>query len=197
MDKLAALLPNFAECNNGDQKWTKAQIVENAIKLIKTSPNSRNPEVESDKSSIVKLLKKQNKKLREIIRNEFVPEMCEKEFCSLDFVQLQTLIKSKKNETITDAINDAGDVFVVATENRNQDSDHTYSLIVQQEAEVEIGSEIDHNEAAVVILNDHQDQPVTEALVDTQQCTVSKFCPFFGALSIWYVNIGALLILNN
>ena len=36
LDKLASLLPNFQEANDSDQKWTKAQIVEFAIKHIRS-----------------------------------------------------------------------------------------------------------------------------------------------------------------
>ena len=111
LDKLASLLPNFNEANDGDQKWTKAQIVENAIKHIRIlQQQSKNQEdIENahpnaprniDKS--FKLLRKQYKKLREFLRHEFVPEMPEKEFCCLDFVQLQEIIDKRRNNAKQD-----------------------------------------------------------------------------------------------
>lgn len=160
LDKLASLLPNFAECNDGEQKWTKAQIVENAIKFILNLQNnienqapssvSNGPNSDPQKSTL-KLLKKQNKKLREVLRTELVPELTEKEFCSMDFSQLYDLIKKKKSSSSNASDNavingDAGDVFVVTTNAANadknlvpcSDTDHNYSLMVQQEAEIEI-----------------------------------------------------------
>lgn len=180
LDKLASLLPNFAECNDGEQKWTKAQIVENAIKFILHLQNNienqapPNSTPAADTKSTLKLLKKQNKKLREILRTELVPELTEKEFCSMDFSQLYDLIKKKKETSketdVVEAINDAGDVFVVTTSNDKEcsssaDADHTYSLMVQQEAEIEIidhtDNEIEQQSSAVVI----QEQPQTAAVI--------------------------------
>ena len=59
--------------------------------------------------------------------------------------------------SVTDAINDAGDVFVVSTESIQtacDNTDHNYSITVQQEAEVEIGSDIEPEETdqEIVIL---------------------------------------------
>ena len=107
----------------------------------------------------VGLCTKQNKKLREIVRNECVPHLNEKEFCSLDFPQLYEIIKSKRSQEAAsaNANNDAGDVFVVATENHSS-TDHTYSLIVHQEAEVEIGDELTVVEEEVVILDQDKGQ---------------------------------------
>ena len=107
LDKLASLLPNFQEANDSDQKWTKAQIVEFAIKHIRSfqQQQAKNDDIENahpnasinlDKS--FKILKRQYKKLREILRNEFVPEMPEKEFCCLDLIQLQELIDNRRND---------------------------------------------------------------------------------------------------
>ena len=158
LDKLASLLPDFAEANNGDSKWTKCQILDNAIKYIQSVPDNvenTNPNNEKDgNAKLIKILKKQNKKLREIVRNECVPHLNEKEFCSLDFPQLYEIIKSKRSQdaATANANNDAGDVFVVATENHSS-TDHTYSLIVHQEAEVEIGDEMTVVEEEVVILD--------------------------------------------
>jgi hypothetical protein len=168
LDKLGTMLPNFAESTNiqDDQKLTKAQIVENSIKFIKllqkksSGGDSLGSNNESgDSSKLLKLLKKQNKKLRDILRSEFAPKMSEKEFCTIDFGHLQRLIKEKKDlreaeahkENNGDALNDAGDVFVVSTDTNNGSSDHTYSLIVQAEAEVEIGSETEDD--VVVVSN--------------------------------------------
>ena len=112
-------------------------------------------------------LKSQIKKFRDFLRHEFASKMSEKEFCILDFDQLHEIILKHKAEpknnnslinsgdnVIKDAINDAGDVFVVATENRSleSNSDHTYSLIVQQEAEIEIAG-CDQGEPEIVILD--------------------------------------------
>merc|ERR1711963_576902 len=117
LDKLATLLPDYAECNNSNSKWTKVQIVENAIKHIQSlQENVENSNPNAETAKLMKILKKQNKKLREIVRNELVPHLNEKEFCSLEFPQLYKLIKSKKSKEIN---NDAGDVFVVATENHS------------------------------------------------------------------------------
>ena len=181
LDKLAALLPNFAECNTSDQKWTKAQIVDNAIKYIKNFQNSKSVNVNTGNDSpesvkILKILKKQNKKLREVLRNEFAPDMTEKDFCHLDFNALDKLIKDKhqrssenqSKENDKNAPNDAGDVFVVSTEARNGDSDHTYSVIVHQEAEIEIGEEVPEAADDVVVLESavepsNEDQNVEES----------------------------------
>ena len=181
LDKLAALLPNFEECNTSDQKWTKAQIVDNAIKFIKNFQNSKTVSVNSGNDSpesvkILKILKKQNKKLREVLRNEFAPDMTEKDFCHLDFNALDKLIKDKhqrsserrSKENDQNAPNDAGDVFVVSTEARNGDSDHTYSVIVHQEAEIEIGEEVPEANDDVVLLEaavepSSEDQNVEES----------------------------------
>ena len=49
----------------------------------------------------------------------------------------------KKFSVSDDAINDAGDVFVVSTDSNRiscDNTDHNYSVIVHQEAEVEIGT---------------------------------------------------------
>lgn len=158
MDKLASLLPDYAEYNNSNSKWTKCQIVENAIKHVQTlQENVENSNPNQDTAKLMKILKKQNKKLREIVRNELVSHLNEKEFCSLDFPQLYEIIKSKKESSaVKEAVNDAGDVFVVATDNASS-TDHTYSLIVQQEAEVEIGEEV---EEEVVILEQNESEQV-------------------------------------
>ena len=132
LDKLAAMLPNYAESNTKDQHWTKAQIVENAIKYIKSfqanKTNSTSNTVDNNNPEsikIMKILKKQNKKLREVFRNEFAPHMNEKDFNHLDFNALDILIKEKQKilpektkENDQNALNDAGDVFVVSTETR-------------------------------------------------------------------------------
>ena len=162
LDKLASLLPDFAESNNGDSKWTKCQILDNAIKYIQSvqdNVENTNPNNDKDNTKLMKILKKQNKKLREIVRNECVPHLNEKEFCSLDFPQLYEIIKSKRSQEAAsaNANNDAGDVFVVATENHSS-TDHTYSLIVHQEAEVEIGDELTVVEEEVVILDQDNGQ---------------------------------------
>ena len=107
LDKLASLLPNFQESNDGDQKWTKAQIVENAIKHIRSfQQQTQNDDIENEHPSgsrnldkSFKILKRQYKNLREILRHEFVPEMPEKEFCCLDLIQLQELIDKRRNDT--------------------------------------------------------------------------------------------------
>ena len=44
-------------------------------------------------------MKKQYKRLRELLRHELVPEMPEKEFCSLDLIQLQELIDRRRSES--------------------------------------------------------------------------------------------------
>ena len=73
LDKLASLLPDFSDFNTEDQKWTKAQIVENSIKFIKNlQNNAKNSSIlqnvddqqqHPDSAKIIKILKKQNKKL--------------------------------------------------------------------------------------------------------------------------------------
>ena len=106
LDKLASLLPNFQEANDSDQKWTKAQIVEFAIKHIrsfqqqakKDDIENAHPNAPRSLDNSFKILKRQYKKLREILRNEFVPEMPEKEFCCLDLIQLQELIDNWRND---------------------------------------------------------------------------------------------------
>ena len=106
LDKLASLLPNFQEANDSDQKWTKAQIVEFAIKHIRSfQQQAKNDNIENahpnasrNLDNSFKILKRQYKKLREILRNEFVPEMPEKEFCCLDLIQLQELIDNRRND---------------------------------------------------------------------------------------------------
>ena len=97
-----------SESNNGDQKWTKAQIVDNAIKYIQSfqqEQQSKKDDIENshpnasknlDKS--FKILKKQYKRLRELLRHELVPDMPEKEFCSLDLIELQELIDKRRSE---------------------------------------------------------------------------------------------------
>ena len=94
--------------NFGFKKWTKAQIVDNAIKYIQSfqqEQQSKKDDIENshpnasknlDKS--FKILKKQYKRLRELLRHELVPDMPEKEFCSLDLIQLQELIDKRRNE---------------------------------------------------------------------------------------------------
>ena len=161
LDKLATLLPNYAESNNSSNKWTKCQIVENAIKHVQTlQENVENSNPNTENAKLMKILKKQNKKLREIVRSELVPHLSDKEFCSLDFPQLYEIIKKSKKsspdtvqEPVKEAANDAGDVFVVSTENGSS-ADHTYSLIVQQEAEVEIGEEAPEEDVVILEQND-------------------------------------------
>ena len=163
LDKLATLLPDYSEFNTEDQKWTKAQIVENSIKLIKNLQNNAKKSSSillhddeqnqhPDSAKIIKILKKQNKKLREVLKNEFAPHMTDKDFAHLDFNTLEKLVKEKNvrdkpKENDQNALNDAGDVFVVSTEaaRRNENCDHNYSVIVHAEAEIEIGEDGDNN----------------------------------------------------
>ena len=110
---MATLLPNFNESNDGDQKWTKAQIVENAVNYIlsfqkeqqskKDDIENSHPNANKNLDKSFKILKRQYKRLRELLRHELVPEMPEKEFCSLDLIQLQELIDSKRNEAKEDS----------------------------------------------------------------------------------------------
>jgi len=183
LDKLASLLPNFSESNSEDQKWTKAQVVDNAIKFIKVlqqrqqTDNIENAAPDTAVNDVLKqckILKKQNKKFRDMFKNEFAPTgMTDKDFCQLDFGQLYELIKQKKVEQhkIIDAVNDAGDVFVVEnnrTATALNSDDHTYSLIVQQEAEVEIGSDAEQEEVMII-----EGQIVEPAMVQEQQVVTS------------------------
>ena len=135
--------------------------MEHAIKHVQTlQENVENSNPNQDTAKLTKLLKKHNKKLREIVRNELVSHLSEKEFNSLDFPQLYEIIKAKKSppvkEVVQEALNDPGDVFVASTDNGSS-VDHTYSLIVQQEAEIEIGEEVEE-EVVVLEQNDQVDQ---------------------------------------
>ena len=188
LDKLATLLPDYSEFNTEDQKWTKAQIVENSIKLIKNLQNNAKKSSSillhddeqnqhPDSAKIIKILKKQNKKLREVLRNEFAPHMTDKDFAHLDFNTLEKLVKEKNHEKLRrdnkpkendqNALNDAGDVFVVSTEQairRNENCDHNYSVIVHAEAEIEIGEDGDN-------IQQHQDNNVIDDLVVLESST--------------------------
>ena len=180
LDKLAALLPDFSEFNTEDQKWTKAQIVENSIKFIKKLQNAQNTSVlnddqqqHADSAKIIKILKKQNKKLREVLKNEFAPHMTDKDFAHLDFNTLEKLVKEKNHDKLRDkpkendqnALNDAGDVFVVSTEaRRSENCDHNYSVVVHAEAEIEIGEDGDN-------IQQHQDNNVIDDLVVLESST--------------------------
>ena len=67
----------------------------------------------------------------------------------------------KKFSVSDDAINDAGDVFVVSTDSNKiscDNTDHNYSVIVQQEAEVEIGKDLDEESEGeeIILVNDQQ-----------------------------------------
>merc|ERR1712020_526069 len=73
--------------------------------------------------------------------------------------------KEDSSETTTtvsdDAVNDAGDVFVVSTDYNRiscENTDHNYSVIVQQEAEVEIGKDLDEDDEGeeIILVNDQQ-----------------------------------------
>ena len=184
LDKLASLLPDFSEFNTEDQKWTKAQIVENSIKFIKNlQNNAKNSSIlqhvddqqqHLDSAKIIKILKKQNKKLREVLKNEFAPHMTDKDFAHLDFNTLEKLVKEKNHEKVRrddkpkendqNALNDAGDVFVVSTEQRrNENCDHNYSVIVHAEAEIEIGEDGDNIQ--------YQDNNVIDDLVVLESST--------------------------
>ena len=150
----------------------QAENIENAPPVV--IPDQQQP---SDVMKQCKILKKQNKRFRDLFKNEFAPNgMTDKDFCQLDFCQLNELIKQKKVEQhtiiskdkiIIDAVNDAGDVFVVEnnrstanqiSSNLNSD-DHTYSLI--QEAEVEIGLDSNEHDQEVMII---EGQLVDEAM---------------------------------
>ena len=198
LDKLAALLPDFSEFNTEDQKWTKAQIVENSIKFIKKLQNAQNTSVlnddqqqHADSAKIIKILKKQNKKLREVLKNEFAPHMTDKDFAHLDFNTLEKLVKEKNHEKLRrdnkpkendqNALNDAGDVFVVSTEQairRNENCDHNYSVIVHAEAEIEIGEDGDN-------IQQHQDNNVIDDLVVLESSTEPSVIGKYSILILW------------
>ena len=88
LDRLAAILPNNPSPGGGgagdpDSKWTKAQVVENAIRHIKSARAAAPVAVTGDGSIAgdsattsgasqqkLKLLVRQNRRLRELLRTE-------------------------------------------------------------------------------------------------------------------------------
>ena len=63
------------------------------LKLCLTGPNSN-----TSMHQKLKLVARQNRRLRELLRLEFAPEMSAKDFCLLNIAQITELIGSRKME---------------------------------------------------------------------------------------------------
>uniref|UniRef100_A0A0K2U4H7 BHLH domain-containing protein n=1 Tax=Lepeophtheirus salmonis TaxID=72036 RepID=A0A0K2U4H7_LEPSM len=131
LETLSASLPDY---ESGVSKWPKADIVERAINYIKALQAQRIPD---DLQRRIKGLKRQNSKLREIIRSKLAKEMDQKEFSKLNLQEIQSLINkyeeakaNKENHPEKPAFLPTGD-------------DHSYSLCSHDSSEpdLEVASE--------------------------------------------------------
>ncbi|QQP35109.1 Uncharacterized protein FKW44_023243 [Caligus rogercresseyi] len=92
LESLSASLPDYEA---GVSKWTKGDIVERALNYIKALQAQRIPD---DLQKRIKGLKRQNSKLREIIRSKLAQGMDPKEFSKLNLQEIQSLITSSVSE---------------------------------------------------------------------------------------------------
>ena len=91
LTNLGKELPQF----NSEKPWTKAEIVQNARDYIKKLEKLKRSAEDEKK---IKLLKRQNRKLRELIRHEFGIGISEFEFVQKTLKEIVELVETSKNK---------------------------------------------------------------------------------------------------
>ncbi|CAB4056823.1 unnamed protein product [Lepeophtheirus salmonis] len=179
LETLSASLPDY---ESGVSKWPKADIVERAINYIKALQAQRIPD---DLQRRIKGLKRQNSKLREIIRSKLAKEMDQKEFSKLNLQEIQSLINkyeeakaNKENHPEKPAFLPTGD-------------DHSYSLCshdssepdleVASEEVVEESSQEIHTNYLIILItsNPHNNKypiEISEKVVENNAKKNNKIC---------------------
>ena len=93
-NQLLAVLANTLP--DPDPKWSKKEIVERAVARIKTLEAEKMPE---DVQKKIRIVARQNRKLREVIRREFDLRLKESEFRNLSLAQIREVIGKKRAES--------------------------------------------------------------------------------------------------
>ena len=119
LDRLATHLPGYPPT----EKWTKAQVIENAIRFAKASQSSSrraaeilaessgqtradpglddndfSRENESQLRQRCRVLQKQNRLLRDILRGEIAPDISEKDFSEMTVAEITAHVERLKRQ---------------------------------------------------------------------------------------------------